>query len=150
MLKKQKITTSNFKILKTHTYKYDETWKNYLRNAIKLNNEEIKKLNIEFSLLISKYVNQFSIDFSTPKIELNSSHGHTIFHEPEKGITLQIGDGNIISQKTSSKVVCDFRSQDVNLGGQAPQRYGQIYSQFRQGFLAQGPSANSRQRQVEG
>ena len=109
---------SNFKILKTHTYKYDETWKNYLRNAVKLNTEEIKKLNIEFSLLISKYINQFTIDFSTPKIELISSHGHTIFHEPEKGLTLQIGDGNIISQKTSTKVVCDFRSQDVNLGGQ--------------------------------
>tara|TARA_B100000925_G_C21966114_1_gene455652 strand:+ start:127 stop:1197 length:1071 start_codon:yes stop_codon:yes gene_type:complete len=109
---------SNFKILKTHTYEYDETWKNYLRNAVKFNNKEIKKINIEFALLVSKYVDQFKLDFSRPKIELISSHGHTIFHEPERGLTLQIGDGNIISQKTRTKVVYDFRSQDVNLGGQ--------------------------------
>ena len=37
---------SNFKILGTHTYKYDKTWKNYLRDAIKLNNEELKVLCI--------------------------------------------------------------------------------------------------------
>lgn len=109
---------SDFKILKTHTYKYDETWKNSLRNAIKLNNREIRKLNVEFGLLISKYVNQFIIDFSTPRIDLISSHGHTVFHEPEKGITLQIGDGMTISKKTRIKVVCNFRSQDVKLGGQ--------------------------------
>ena len=35
---------SDFKILRTHTYEYDETWKNYLRDAIKLNEEDIKKI----------------------------------------------------------------------------------------------------------
>ena len=109
---------SDFKILRTHTYEYDETWKNYLRDAIKLNEEDIKKLNIKFGLLISKYVNKFKIDFSVPRIDLISSHGHTVFHEPEKGLTLQIGDGKVISRKTRINVVCDFRSQDVNLGGQ--------------------------------
>lgn len=109
---------SNFKILVTHTFEYDDKWKNYLKNATKLNNEKIKKLDIKFAILISKYINQFTNDFSTPKIDLISSHGHTIFHEPERGITLQIGDGNIISQRTKTQVVCDFRSQDVKLGGQ--------------------------------
>ena len=79
---------------------------------------EIKNIGKKFGLLISKYVNQFIIDFSVPRIDLISSHGHTVFHEPEKGLTLQIGDGKVISQKTRTKVVCNFRAQDVNLGGQ--------------------------------
>ena len=58
---------SNFKILKTHTYKYDETWKNYLRNAVKLNNEEIKKLNIEFSLLILNTLISLQLIFQRQK-----------------------------------------------------------------------------------
>jgi len=47
-----------------------------------------------------------------------SSHGHTIFHEPQKGITLQIGDGRRIADITGLTTICDFRSSDVAMGGQ--------------------------------
>jgi anhydro-N-acetylmuramic acid kinase len=39
-------------------------------------------------------------------------------HQPENGITLQVGDGQTIADATGQKVICDFRTQDVNLGGQ--------------------------------
>lgn len=47
-----------------------------------------------------------------------SSHGHTIYHQPEKGLTLQIGNGNLIHAITNIPVVFDFRALDVAMGGQ--------------------------------
>lgn len=47
-----------------------------------------------------------------------ASHGHTVFHQPENGFTLQIGSGAHIQAITQLPVICDFRTQDVALGGQ--------------------------------
>ncbi len=47
-----------------------------------------------------------------------ASHGHTIFHWPEKGVSTQIGSGAALAAASGVQVVCDFRSADVALGGQ--------------------------------
>ena len=52
------------------------------------------------------------------EIDAVCSHGHTILHQPEKGFTLQIGNLPEIAALIHQKVVCDFRVQDVELGGQ--------------------------------
>jgi anhydro-N-acetylmuramic acid kinase len=52
------------------------------------------------------------------QVDFISSHGHTIFHQPEKKITVQIGNGAALSAASGCSVVCDFRSLDVALGGQ--------------------------------
>jgi len=47
-----------------------------------------------------------------------ASHGHTIFHQPDRGFTFQLGDGIALQQEVQLPVVYDFRSADVAAGGQ--------------------------------
>ena len=50
--------------------------------------------------------------------ELISSHGHTVFHQPGAGFTMQVGCGATIAAISGLPVVCDLRTKDVALGGQ--------------------------------
>lgn len=51
-------------------------------------------------------------------IKLIGFHGQTIKHAPKQGITRQIGDARLMTQKTGLPVIADFRSNDVRQGGQ--------------------------------
>lgn len=51
-------------------------------------------------------------------VDVIGSHGHTLFHLPEEGLTTQIGCGAHIATRSGMTVVCDFRTMDVALGGQ--------------------------------
>jgi anhydro-N-acetylmuramic acid kinase len=45
-------------------------------------------------------------------------HGQTIIHRPLEGITWQLGNANIIAQRTNIGVISDFRRRDMAAGGQ--------------------------------
>lgn len=109
---------NKFKIQYSKTKPYSKFWKDILTKAIHKSNEELKELDKEYGLLIAAKVNDFIKENNIVTINFIASHGHTILHQPEKGITLQIGNGQIIASETQQKVVCDFRTQDVKLGGQ--------------------------------
>jgi len=51
-------------------------------------------------------------------VDVIGSHGHTVFHAPNEGLTTQIGCGARIAAATGVNTVCDLRSMDVALGGQ--------------------------------
>lgn len=105
-----------YKIYKTLTQVYDEWWINQLQNAHRLSLEEIKSLDEKYCKLLSQYILNFIEDVD--KIDMICSHGHTVWHQPEKGMTYQIGNLEILSQLIKKTVVCDFRTADVALGGQ--------------------------------
>lgn len=46
------------------------------------------------------------------------SHGQTIRHRPAAGFSMQIGDPNLIAERTGITVVADFRRRDLAAGGQ--------------------------------
>ncbi len=51
-------------------------------------------------------------------IEAIGHHGQTVWHDPEEGFTLQIGNAHTIAQKTHIDVIADFRQADMVRGGQ--------------------------------
>ena len=107
----------SFKILKSKTLNYDPEWKEKLSNAHNLSGFDLQKLHKEYGSFIGESINSFINDIDQ-KINLIASHGHTVFHQPESKITLQIGDGTEIAVITGITTISDFRSLDVALGGQ--------------------------------
>ena len=55
---------------------------------------------------------------SASDIDVIGFHGHTLHHDPMAGVTLQIGDGALLADRLGIAVVNDFRTQDVQAGGQ--------------------------------
>jgi anhydro-N-acetylmuramic acid kinase len=80
----------------------------------------LSQLNTELGELYGKMVNQFILEYKIDKSEIHAiaSHGQTVFHQPDKGFTTQIGCGTRIAVETGIQVINDFRSKDVYLGGQ--------------------------------
>lgn len=106
-----------FEILEADTLDYPEIWIKSLTNAGNLKREELLALHDQYGRFLGKQAREF-IDKNKLKPELIASHGHTIFHEPNKGITFQLGKGSLIAELTNLPVVWDFRSPDVAKGGQ--------------------------------
>src|SRR5690606_30673515 len=52
------------------------------------------------------------------KPELIGFHGQTVLHRPEKGLTVQLGDGALLARLTGLTVIYDMRANDMRHGGQ--------------------------------
>jgi anhydro-N-acetylmuramic acid kinase len=107
----------NFSVDKAQTIKYPAQWKNKLAQAHLLTGEAL----IESDMAYGRYLGKVTLDFMRShklKVDFIASHGHTVFHQPKKGFTYQLGNGNAIHAVTRVPVVYDFRSLDVTLGGQ--------------------------------
>ena len=78
---------------------------------------EINTLEREITLFNSRVVNEM-LKKSKATIDLIGFHGQTVFHDPQKKISKQLGDGKLLSQLTKKKVVYNFRQNDLENGGQ--------------------------------
>ncbi|PID71235.1 MAG: anhydro-N-acetylmuramic acid kinase [Flavobacteriales bacterium] len=107
-----------FSILKAITYPYPKVWVKKLQAAFEEKLENLTKIDKEYTDYLAGQISRFTDEFNIGKIDFIASHGHTIFHKPEKGITVQIGNRPKLADKIALPVVCDFRVQDVKLGGQ--------------------------------
>ena len=108
----------NYEIINSKTYKYEKKWIRILENISKEKINSIKKIDSDFTKLLSQYIIDFINKFAIRKIDFVSSHGHTALHQPLKSLTYQIGNLPILAKYINQKVVCDFRVQDIELGGQ--------------------------------
>lgn len=113
----QNITNWEFEILKTETIPYSPEWKNRLQNAIQLSAEDLLALDKEYGFYLGEKTQEFISKNNITDLDFIASHGHTVFHQPQRKFTLQIGDGRAIKLTTKKPVIYDFRSQDVLMGG---------------------------------
>ncbi len=79
--------------------------------------DEIKDLERKITLFNVEAVKE-TLEMSKSTVDLIGFHGQTIFHDPEKKISKQLGDGNLLSQLIKKKVVYNFRQNDLENGGQ--------------------------------
>jgi len=107
-----------FEIIKFDTIAYNSIWLKKLKGAYHYSKTDLKKIHIDYGVYLAELIKLFIKKNNLSIINFIASHGHTIHHEPEKGYTLQIGNGEVIAKETGIKTVYDFRSQDVALGGQ--------------------------------
>jgi len=82
-----------------------------------LTSEELRLLDIDFGRWMGEEVKAFCLNSHLSPIAI-SSHGHTVFHQPELKNTLQIGNGWSMHIASGLPIINDFRMLDVQLGGQ--------------------------------
>ena len=108
----------HFEILETESINYSDMLKKSLSEAFDYSAEKLSFLDADFGKFLGREVLNFIEKNDLEKIDFIASHGHTIFHNPAEGYTLQIGNGAHLAAMANQKVICDFRTQDVALGGQ--------------------------------
>ncbi len=106
-----------FEIVKSHSISYSEKLKTTLKNAINLQAAELLMLHNWYGTWLGKQTKEFIQKFKLD-VDVISSHGHTVHHLPLSGLTYQIGSGQHIANEVQHLVICDFRTNDVALGGQ--------------------------------
>ena len=99
------------------TIEYGEKWRLRLSKLRHQNSMVFHKTDRYYGQFIGEEINLF-LKENRLEADLVSSHGHTVFHQPENNITVQVGDGNSISAITGLPAVTNFRAIDVVLGGE--------------------------------
>jgi len=108
----------HFEILKAETISYSKEWKSALKEGFHLSGEKLVKLDADYGTHLGNIISKFISENNITVIDFIASHGHTIFHNPAEKYTFQIGNGPQITAINGIKSICDFRVQDVALGGQ--------------------------------
>lgn len=106
-----------FELIDAATVPYSHEWEEQLKKARQLSGEQLTKLDYEYGGYLGEQANAF-IQEQNFAADFVASHGHTVFHRPEEGYTLQIGAGAKIAAVSGLPVIADFRTADVAFGGQ--------------------------------
>lgn len=106
-----------FEIKETRAISYDKDMRAHLKNSIELPADELLIFHNTYGSWLGQQAREFIIEKGLD-VDLIASHGHTTHHQPAKGLTLQIGSGQHLANVSGYKTVCDFRTNDVALGGE--------------------------------
>lgn len=127
------VSTNGNKLIRSkenYFYEYNKIFKNLLLGLYKKTIKEVYNHKLKYDKIITlehfKALKQSSL---LTKAEIIGFHGQTIYHNPQKGVSLQLGNPNLLSKLTKKKVIFNFRDADIKNNGQgAP--LAPIYHKF--------------------
>tara|TARA_B100001063_G_scaffold81500_1_gene75859 strand:- start:384 stop:1511 length:1128 start_codon:yes stop_codon:yes gene_type:complete len=117
---------NQYKEIVNKYFKYDPKLNENLLNLrakilkledLKKNEEEINDLEKRITLFHAKVVFE-TLKLTKKKINIIGFHGQTIYHNSVEKTSKQIGDGNLLSQLTKKIIICNFRQNDIDNGGE--------------------------------
>ncbi|MGC1632696.1 MAG: anhydro-N-acetylmuramic acid kinase [Gelidibacter sp.] len=108
----------DFQIVEAETFPYPSDWVEKLRNLVTFTKIELLQLDEAYTSFIGDAIRQFIQKHKLVNLDAICSHGHTALHQPEIGLTYQIGNLPKLATILKETVVCDFRIEDVALAGQ--------------------------------
>lgn len=108
----------DFTVLKAETIGYDAIWREKLTTLTSVSLEDLKHIDTDYTHYLAGVINGFIQANHINDLDAICSHGHTALHQPQNKLTYQIGNKPLLATLTEMTVVCDFRVQDVELGGQ--------------------------------
>ncbi len=106
-----------YQLIKAETIPYSEYWIQVLASSPNFTDTKLANAHTEYGRYLGNITHNFLLKYSLNP-DIIASHGHTVFHAPERGFTFQLGEGQAIADQCGHTVVCDFRSKDISLGGQ--------------------------------
>lgn len=107
-----------FRIRAAETVGYSGEWMRRLSSAHTLSGEGLMMLDQDYGEYLGRATVQFLKKHNEPLPDLVASHGHTVFHQPGRKLTFQLGSGYALHAVTDVPVVFGFRNLDVALGGE--------------------------------
>ena len=109
--------TWNFEIEQAKTYPFPDELGKSLSLSHTLSGLDLSLLDVDFGRWMGIQVRDFCKEFRIKPMAV-ASHGHTVFHQPDMGLSLQIGNGWALHVASGQRIINDFRMLDVQLGGQ--------------------------------
>lgn len=113
----QKTDQWHFELAACETVPFPDKLLQKLKKAHLLSGLKLSLLDVKFGKWMGEQVKDF-VERHQLNPDAVASHGHTVFHQPSKGLSLQIGNGWALHQASGLRVINDFRMGDVQLGGQ--------------------------------
>lgn len=107
----------DFKLICAENIPFAERWVSRLKHLPQQDALTFFRTHTYFGHYMGDLVNGFIKKYNIQP-DYIASHGHTIFHDPEYQITAQIGDGGALAARTGLDVICDFRTNDISIGGE--------------------------------
>lgn len=108
----------SFKIEDSATLDIPFSIKEKLKFSTLISSEDLAVLDVDYGKWIGKCLKNFIIDKNAGSIDLVAVHGHTVFHEPENNISVQIGNAGEIVKQIGIPLIDNFRIDDIINGGQ--------------------------------
>ena len=107
----------SWKILLSQTITFPSNLAEQLKQAPLFSSSDLLALDVLFGQFIGDEIRKW-MDEHHVSADLIASHGHTVFHDPARHFTFQIGNGSAIALATNVDTITSFRSADIAAGGQ--------------------------------